>query len=844
MEEFKIDLTQNEENAVCYEVHTEAADASAQQLQELQDKVVQAIKPYFEGYIWQRDSFALQSSRDYPPPWKPEVQSGAKHSDQSTLRDFSASSIPCLWGKTMFGDNLEDEWFITWVLSEITRRIPGTAARVWDNDGEFLLMEAAYALPRWLKPETASSRVWLLDGLLHIVPLPTAAAPDIPSFPSLKQAKQIVHSSQIDTVAGQKVQEAIAARLKGYPQRAQRQMHRARVLISARAAAVLREDPQLAGPAVEAFYNRDADDMRAAAHMTHFSPQDMVCVVVTLNRCMYAQLEQQEFQAPPGFSIPPAKSPQHSAAQRGMKLAVGLEMLYARSRASGGKDSDASLAPAQPDQEITEQAVSAMPAWHAYRAGLRQKGYFKGNIPGSQQFKGLMQQALQAFTQSAAYRRAAAAARGPASRIDAVLQSAPLSTPEDERTLVEAMQGAEDDDSWMRDGADDLDRELAAREKEMGGPDAASSGNGFDAENLAQRFKAFVEKESGPEGAEVPSRAAAGRGEAGVHMSAKHFWQELGGAMGVHLDSETFLNDTPSDSDDEGSSFFVGGAGVIDSDDEGASQQDTAYMAQRAGRAAQDASLGSAPARAPASQADASHRTPLGPQQDPDTAAVPAAGSSAAPAAASKAAAPGEAPAAQKQKPASNKGFAFRFPPIGGSKPAKKNSSAQTPSAAQVEAASGSSAAQPSAAPQRQTPQQGGAHTAPAQHHARNAGRQRAAVDEQWDAATATDSDDEAGSPGSADFMSQYAAAMEAELSSSKIGTTFAKAEQPHTGGTGSSTQEQGQEASSLQPVDLDLNLVENLLASYAGQQGLPGPASNLAGLMGISLPDNQDDAL
>lgn len=45
-----------------------------------------------------------------------------------------------------------------------------------------------------------------------------------------------------------------------------------------------------------------------------------------------------------------------------------------------------------------------------------------------------------------------------------------------------------------------------------------------------------------------------------------------------------------------------------------------------------------------------------------------------------------------------------------------------------------------------------------------------------------------------------------------------------------------------LKPVDLDVNLVENLLASYAGQQGLPGPASNLAGLMGISLPDNKDD--
>ena len=57
----------------------------------------------------------------------------------------------------------------------------------------------------------------------------------------------------------------------------------------------------------------------------------MVSVVVSLNRCMYAQLEQQEFEAPTGFSMPPSKSPQHSAAQRGMKLTCGFEMLYARS---------------------------------------------------------------------------------------------------------------------------------------------------------------------------------------------------------------------------------------------------------------------------------------------------------------------------------------------------------------------------------------------------------------------------------------------------------------------------------------------------------------------------------
>lgn len=44
-----------------------------------------------------------------------------------------------------------------------------------------------------------------------------------------------------------------------------------------------------------------------------------------------------------------------------------------------------------------------------------------------------------------------------------------------------------------------------------------------------------------------------------------------------------------------------------------------------------------------------------------------------------------------------------------------------------------------------------------------------------------------------------------------------------------------------LTPVDVDLNLVKSLLESFSSQQGLPGPASNLLGLMGKQLP--HDDA-
>lgn len=38
--------------------------------------------------------------------------------------------------------------------------------------------------------------------------------------------------------------------------------------------------------------------------------------------------------------------------------------------------------------------------------------------------------------------------------------------------------------------------------------------------------------------------------------------------------------------------------------------------------------------------------------------------------------------------------------------------------------------------------------------------------------------------------------------------------------------------------VDVDINLVTSLLQSFMNQEGMPGPASNLLGAMGIKLKD------
>ncbi len=41
----------------------------------------------------------------------------------------------------------------------------------------------------------------------------------------------------------------------------------------------------------------------------------------------------------------------------------------------------------------------------------------------------------------------------------------------------------------------------------------------------------------------------------------------------------------------------------------------------------------------------------------------------------------------------------------------------------------------------------------------------------------------------------------------------------------------------SLSRVDVDVNLVKSFLDSFSSKQGLPDPASNLLGLMGVQLP-------
>ena len=79
-----------------------------------------------------------------------------------------SEGLSFLQGRTNFGDSVEDEWLIVYLLRELSKQFPQIWLRIVDSDGEFLLVEAADALPTWLNPEVAENRVSIVVLVEHL----------------------------------------------------------------------------------------------------------------------------------------------------------------------------------------------------------------------------------------------------------------------------------------------------------------------------------------------------------------------------------------------------------------------------------------------------------------------------------------------------------------------------------------------------------------------------------------------------------------------------------------------------------------------------------------------------
>ncbi|KAL1303215.1 hypothetical protein AAFC00_006633 [Neodothiora populina] len=304
-------------------------------LREIQAAANDLVKKLLKDYIWQRAAFTLELVHPHKLSASSDnAAAGAKKTDEKGQSPHTHH----LRGQTNFGDSIADEWLIVFLLRELSKRFPDAWIRVHDTDGEFLLIEAANTLPKWLEPDVAPYRIWINRGQLQIVPLAQdakggAAGPKTPGLPaeiSLKDAIKFIETTPKSLIHSPFIEEEAFHRLYDYPVAISSSHHHALLSIPRKLAYLLHANPAYISPAVEAFYLRDPIAVKPLATKDTanliFSPEDFVDVSVKFNKVGYAQLHSQDFPPPPSWTsvIPRIKEPRVAM---GMKLTCGFEML-------------------------------------------------------------------------------------------------------------------------------------------------------------------------------------------------------------------------------------------------------------------------------------------------------------------------------------------------------------------------------------------------------------------------------------------------------------------------------------------------------------------------------------
>ncbi|KAL3426211.1 hypothetical protein PVAG01_03001 [Phlyctema vagabunda] len=249
-----------------------------------------------------------------------------------------------LHGMTNYGDSVEDEWLIVYLLRELSSQFPDLWIKVVDTDGEFLLIEAANALPRWLNPEIADNRVWINGKNIHLIPLDTDEG--LKKLLTLSDAQKVITSTPNRLVNIPDIETEAFFRLRNYPSQISLSLHHTVITIPRKLAYILHELPASIAPAVEAFYLRDSIALKSLNEKSEslvFAPSDLVTVSTRFTRVLYAQVKSQQFSPPSCWNdilinaeassgSEPRLTHNLSSLETGMKLTSGFEMLVRDSK--------------------------------------------------------------------------------------------------------------------------------------------------------------------------------------------------------------------------------------------------------------------------------------------------------------------------------------------------------------------------------------------------------------------------------------------------------------------------------------------------------------------------------
>ncbi|GAA5826266.1 hypothetical protein JCM11251_007231 [Rhodosporidiobolus azoricus] len=571
-----------------YQIHFPPSQAETDTLTSLLPQVTAFIASLSRSYIW------------HNPPTPTVSLSPLSFSTPANQQHYR-----WIQGKHDVTDAVDDEWFLVWMLKRLTEQWDNAAVLVEDDDGEFLLIEAAEVLPSWVTPQNAANRVWIYRGHLHLIPLTHRSSLPFPSggsetlnpsfdadeegFLDRATALELVRDEKVETRSSKEVEEAVWARIAGYPAKAEEHHHRTLAYLPTDIALALSDSPELVAEAIKAFYEREPATLKACNTMTRFPPSSpssafspapstadsseppssdslppTVLTPVRLTRPLYSQLVLQRFWAPKvwekaGWGVKENVTGEAGEGEErrkgvGMKIACGFEMLYALTRAQL----------LHPTSSSSDSATSSDPAYKSFLTSLTAKGFFEGEVEGSEKWKRLEEGATQGWEKAKQGERPTLSF---AQRVDDAIARARSATapPLSDRLTRPAsnlaasdLQKLEDSEEWMALDEQGLEELLASRE---GGRGKGGFGGLGDSDLEDSSDEGEGEDESagggevgaGAEGSKEEQKRAKKAAKRLEDMAARveEFVEGRGAVQGAVFDDERSDGDEEEDEDEQ-----------------------------------------------------------------------------------------------------------------------------------------------------------------------------------------------------------------------------------------------------------------------------------------------------
>jgi hypothetical protein len=333
-----------------YQIYLSSNRATEKELKPIQLEFDESLRPFIKNYLWHKE--AMNS-----------------HIKTFPAKEIGENNVCHISGSISVGDNVEDELFILFLLFQYSSRNPNMIVHVADNDGELLAIEAGHLLPAWLTPNNSQYRIYIFQGIVHIIDKQFTEL-------TLVKSLQIIENADIPTAAHTNIQKYFQDKFADYPEVIyQHNDHRNKVILPLATYEILQAKPQLISKLVHTLLFRDSTDNKHANKLELLLPQAnqrkassgnrssersagfshpirLVAASVRFTRCLYAQFLFQLQHAPISprilryFPQFPAVSGKKEALHKGILLTMALEIylqqLISRRRRQAEQQSNAS----------------------------------------------------------------------------------------------------------------------------------------------------------------------------------------------------------------------------------------------------------------------------------------------------------------------------------------------------------------------------------------------------------------------------------------------------------------------------------------------------------------------